>query len=238
MEMRRGAGCRPHGAEEIAPGHDLPVDEAGGELVEGAVGVERVVASGDGRRPFAGPRARVEVHRAVAGRDHGDAAHGADVDARRRGRGGPGSEPGDREGGDEAVDRRLRQVTAQRDPPGPAHWGSVLGRRLAPSLPRAGPWCSASAAAPLSSSPGGWWWSSSSQAAPSWSSWSADRRDRAPTSGRRRSWSRCPGSQAAAVRSEEHTSELQSPYDLVCRLLLEKKNKRDTGSLCGIDGGA
>src|SRR5207248_9875133 len=26
-----------------------------------------------------------------------------------------------------------------------------------------------------------------------------------------------------AVRSEEHTSELQSPYDLVCRLLLEKK---------------
>src|SRR5207248_8266434 len=27
------------------------------------------------------------------------------------------------------------------------------------------------------------------------------------------------------MRSEEHTSELQSPYDLVCRLLLEKKNK-------------
>src|SRR5438094_5065571 len=27
-------------------------------------------------------------------------------------------------------------------------------------------------------------------------------------------------------RSEEHTSELQSPYDLVCRLLLEKKNNR------------
>src|SRR5207248_10465189 len=27
-----------------------------------------------------------------------------------------------------------------------------------------------------------------------------------------------------ARRSEEHTSELQSPYDLVCRLLLEKKN--------------
>src|SRR6202167_70502 len=26
-------------------------------------------------------------------------------------------------------------------------------------------------------------------------------------------------------RSEEHTSELQSPGDLVCRLLLEKKNK-------------
>src|SRR5574340_1843206 len=26
------------------------------------------------------------------------------------------------------------------------------------------------------------------------------------------------------ARSEEHTSELQSPKDLVCRLLLEKKN--------------
>src|SRR5207248_5697208 len=31
---------------------------------------------------------------------------------------------------------------------------------------------------------------------------------------------------AAKTRSEEHTSELQSPYDLVCRLLLEKKKKR------------
>src|SRR2546426_4355622 len=29
----------------------------------------------------------------------------------------------------------------------------------------------------------------------------------------------------AAVRSEEHTSELQSPCNLVCRLLLEKKKK-------------
>src|SRR5256885_11147147 len=30
---------------------------------------------------------------------------------------------------------------------------------------------------------------------------------------------------AVAVRSEEHTSELQSPCNLVCRLLLDKKNK-------------
>src|SRR5207248_11504395 len=29
-----------------------------------------------------------------------------------------------------------------------------------------------------------------------------------------------------AWRSEEHTSELQSPYDLVCRLLLEKKKQK------------
>src|SRR5438876_6339416 len=31
---------------------------------------------------------------------------------------------------------------------------------------------------------------------------------------------------AAALRSEEHTSELQSPVHLVCRLLLEKKKKK------------
>src|SRR2546426_6275194 len=30
-----------------------------------------------------------------------------------------------------------------------------------------------------------------------------------------------------AARSEEHTSELQSPCNLVCRLLLEKKNALD-----------
>src|SRR5699024_10958105 len=30
------------------------------------------------------------------------------------------------------------------------------------------------------------------------------------------------------LRSEEHTSELQSRFDLVCRLLLEKKKKRHT----------
>src|SRR2546426_4600712 len=30
----------------------------------------------------------------------------------------------------------------------------------------------------------------------------------------------------AEVRSEEHTSELQSPCNLVCRLLLEKKKKK------------
>src|SRR5207248_9647474 len=31
----------------------------------------------------------------------------------------------------------------------------------------------------------------------------------------------------ARMRSEEHTSELQSPYDLVCRLLLEKKKREN-----------
>src|SRR6266850_7031948 len=33
---------------------------------------------------------------------------------------------------------------------------------------------------------------------------------------------RCP----EWIRSEEHTSELQSPCNLVCRLLLEKKKKK------------
>src|SRR5699024_12791156 len=46
----------------------------------------------------------------------------------------------------------------------------------------------------------------------------------------------CPGAKNPAVvpaatanpapRSEEHTSELQSRFDLVCRLLLEKKNTK------------
>src|SRR5690348_13928050 len=34
----------------------------------------------------------------------------------------------------------------------------------------------------------------------------------------------------ATPRSEEHTSELQSPVHLVCRLLLEKKKKKNTKS--------
>src|SRR5690348_17669226 len=36
---------------------------------------------------------------------------------------------------------------------------------------------------------------------------------------------RVPVIASGGVRSEEHTSELQSPVHLVCRLLLEKKNK-------------
>src|SRR2546426_4528010 len=41
-----------------------------------------------------------------------------------------------------------------------------------------------------------------------------------------------PGRSPRHVRSEEHTSELQSPCNLVCRLLLEKKktiNKQTQG---------
>src|SRR2546426_4807458 len=34
----------------------------------------------------------------------------------------------------------------------------------------------------------------------------------------------------AVLRSEEHTSELQSPCNLVCRLLLEKKKNENAGA--------
>src|SRR5436190_2766821 len=38
------------------------------------------------------------------------------------------------------------------------------------------------------------------------------------------------GRPTPAERSEEHTSELQSHSDLVCRLLLEKKKKSNNGT--------
>src|SRR5207302_7943791 len=37
----------------------------------------------------------------------------------------------------------------------------------------------------------------------------------------------CRGTAAGSLRSEEHTSELQSRENLVCRLLLEKKKKKN-----------
>src|SRR2546426_9158423 len=44
--------------------------------------------------------------------------------------------------------------------------------------------------------------------------------------------------QHARGRSEEHTSELQSPCNLVCRLLLEKKKQPKTiPAACGYDVG-
>src|SRR5205085_5479066 len=51
----------------------------------------------------------------------------------------------------------------------------------------------------------------------------AGRRRRAPR--RRRTWGRAPCARWRR-RSEEHTSELQSQSNLVCRLLLEKKKKK------------
>src|SRR5947208_10849601 len=42
-------------------------------------------------------------------------------------------------------------------------------------------------------------------------------------------WTR--GTREESGRSEEHTSELQSPDHLVCRLLLEKKKKKKRSSV-------
>src|SRR5256885_5108339 len=42
-------------------------------------------------------------------------------------------------------------------------------------------------------------------------------------------------SSGAASRSEEHTSELQSPCNLVCRLLLEKKKKYRRRDACRLN---
>src|SRR5258708_31290569 len=55
------------------------------------------------------------------------------------------------------------------------------------------------------------------------------RKRRCPGEGNHRGWRL-----RADLRSEEHTSELQSPDHLVCRLLLEKKKKR---VLCTRSGG-
>src|SRR5688500_19843716 len=41
-------------------------------------------------------------------------------------------------------------------------------------------------------------------------------------------WATTSTAVPSAVRSEEHTSELQSPCNLVCRLLLEKKKKKNS----------
>src|SRR5256885_13017506 len=42
----------------------------------------------------------------------------------------------------------------------------------------------------------------------------------------------CRGAAAGRARSEEHTSELQSPCNLVCRLLLEKKKRTPSAHTC------
>src|SRR5256885_7201578 len=43
-------------------------------------------------------------------------------------------------------------------------------------------------------------------------------------------WQWCKVPVRWSSRSEEHTSELQSPCNLVCRLLLEKKNKQESAA--------
>src|SRR2546426_6999206 len=54
--------------------------------------------------------------------------------------------------------------------------------------------------------------------------WAVPRHDTPLRQGRRGT---AGGFRLASDRSEEHTSELQSPCNLVCRLLLEKKKHED-----------
>src|SRR5690606_42095912 len=74
----------------------------------------------------------------------------------------------------------------------------------------------------------------SGTARPAACAWSAWQRPWPPCcAGDLRQWRACPcrtrgRPRAAARRSEEHTSELQSRENLVCRLLLEKKKKKRT----------
>src|SRR5438876_4833794 len=56
----------------------------------------------------------------------------------------------------------------------------------------------------------------------------ADRRQRPRRAGRSGARGARSRRHCVARRSEEHTSELQSPVHLVCRLLLEKKKNLDT----------
>src|SRR5256885_3458548 len=67
---------------------------------------------------------------------------------------------------------------------------------------------------------------------PRWSTWCVLRMS-VPASS-----SFIPSRRATSPRSEEHTSELQSPCNLVCRLLLEKKqhpNSPSSASQAGSD---
>src|SRR6266571_9210242 len=50
--------------------------------------------------------------------------------------------------------------------------------------------------------------------------------DALPISPAMKWWPRCRTPSTMMPRSEEHTSELQSHVNLVCRLLLEKKKKK------------
>src|SRR2546421_7576903 len=88
-------------------------------------------------------------------------------------------------------------------------------------------------ALPISSSPGAWrsgappqrpagWRAGSGSCLPVARSWDLAKPDTAPP---RKPSSRST-TRAGGARSEEHTSELQSRSDLVCRLLLEKKKNK------------
>src|SRR5690349_24035114 len=75
-------------------------------------------------------------------------------------------------------------------------------------------------------------WTARSPRAPRASSATTSRAS--PRSGRNR-WRPPAGGWGWRSRSEEHTSELQSRRDLVCRLLLEKKKKKKKRQKRGVE---
>src|SRR2546426_5218104 len=58
-----------------------------------------------------------------------------------------------------------------------------------------------------------------------WRAWASIRALLSPVE-RKNGWQVAEVNGEATPRSEEHTSELQSPCNLVCRLLLEKKKRK------------
>src|SRR6266540_6607048 len=109
------------------------------------------------------------------------------------------------------------------------------GTSRSPSCPSTRPtaWHASSSRRPATSTPS----TSPARAGPHLSIWTCSSRTwgfRLPRAASRSFTAPCDGSTSATrssalarcSRSEEHTSELQSHHDLVCRLLLEKKKKK------------
>src|SRR6476660_10312204 len=86
--------------------------------------------------------------------------------------------------------------------------------------PRCSATCAIAAAAPESKGP-------TSTLAPSWIRRSARVRAVSTFDSKSAFISSMSTPSSSRIRSEEHTSELQSPDHLVCRLLLEKKKKKE-----------
>src|SRR5256885_15448494 len=64
-----------------------------------------------------------------------------------------------------------------------------------------------------------------------WLPWTQGQFEQVPKDpAERKKWLEVGPLASRKLRSEEHTSELQSPCNLVCRLLLEKKKKKENSS--------
>src|SRR6266496_6589605 len=142
-------------------------------------------------------------------------------------------------GGDTIIlsqDKRMWEAHDARTPPTatpPAGWlppSSAPGQLSSTTTPTCPTWSSSLAPAPAAS-PAAWCLATSPRTAgrsattTATSCWSATRACAAAPA---TYWPPCSTKPATAwppPRSEEHTSELQSRRDLVCRLLLEKKKK-------------